>query len=188
MRPSAGSSSSTSGEVRLEWRPAETQAQVTMAGMVVGTVSYMAPEQALGRPIDHRVDLFSWCRPVRLLTGRPFEGSTPTEIIDRILHGPPPPRARRAYAAWRDRRAHAREGSRFRYQRAGDLARDLRQAGDELEVAPRPSSRSTSPFRRVHGEFRRRDDVRASRASRQMTGSAPACWKRSVPISRTSTA
>ncbi len=127
-----------------------TQAQVTMAGMVVGTVSYMAPEQALGRPIDHRVDLFSLGVVLfELLTGRvPFEGSTPTEIIDRILHEVPPPPSR--YTSGVPPLVDAivartlEKDPVFRYQQAGDLARDLRQAGDELdEVAPRPSSRST---------------------------------------------
>src|SRR5688572_7535106 len=75
-----------------------TQAQMTMAGMVVGTVSYMAPEQALGRPVDHRADLFSLGVVLfELLTGRmPFEGATTTEIVDRILHETPPPPSRYA--------------------------------------------------------------------------------------------
>src|SRR3982750_1173141 len=68
--------------------PEVTKTQMTMAGVVVGTVSYMAPEQALGRPIDHRADLFSFGIVLfELLTGHvPFDGTSPTEIIDRILH------------------------------------------------------------------------------------------------------
>jgi serine/threonine protein kinase/tetratricopeptide (TPR) repeat protein len=125
-----------------------TKPQMTIAGMVVGTVSYMAPEQALGRPIDHRVDLFSLGVVLfELLTGRmPFDGSTPTEIIDRILHEVPPPPSRFASgvpASVDAIVARALEKDPvFRYQRASDIAQDLRVVGDQLDGVPvRPSSR-----------------------------------------------
>jgi serine/threonine protein kinase/tetratricopeptide (TPR) repeat protein len=125
-----------------------TTPQMTMAGMVVGTVSYMAPEQALGRPIDHRVDLFSLGVVLyELLTGRmPFAGASPTEIIDRILHEVPPPPSR--YTSGVPATVDAivaralEKDPVFRYQSAGDIAQDLRDVGDELDgVAVRPSSR-----------------------------------------------
>ena len=128
-----------------------TQAQMTMAGMVVGTVSYMAPEQALGRPVDHRADLFSLGVVLfELLTGRmPFEGAATTEIVDRILHETPPPPSRYAPhlpGALDAVVARALEKNPdFRYQHARDMARDLRQIADDMDSAgPRTTSRVTA--------------------------------------------
>jgi len=125
-----------------------TQAQMTMAGIVVGTVSYMAPEQALGKPVDQRADLFSLGVVLyELITGRtPFDGSSPTEIIDRILHEAPQPPSRRvggvppsldAVVA----RALEKDPD-FRYQQARDMRGDLQQVAYELAGAgPRATSR-----------------------------------------------
>jgi serine/threonine protein kinase/tetratricopeptide (TPR) repeat protein len=128
-----------------------TQAQMTMAGMVVGTVSYMAPEQALGRPIDHRVDLFSLGVVLfELLTGHmPFEGTTPTEIIDHILHETPVPPSRyiAAVPASLDAivaRALEKDPA-FRYQRASEMARELSQVAEEIDGAAQGRITRTTP-------------------------------------------
>ena len=48
----------------------------TNAGMILGTAAYMSPEQAKGRPVDKRTDIFALgCVLVEMLTGRAvFEG------------------------------------------------------------------------------------------------------------------
>jgi serine/threonine protein kinase/Tfp pilus assembly protein PilF len=126
-----------------------TQPQVTVAGMVVGTVSYMAPEQALGRGVDHRTDLFSLGVVLyELATGRiPFAGASPTEIIDRILHEVPAAPSRYTPSlpgAFDAVVARALEKSpTFRYQSARDMHHDLREVSRELESAPTPRT-STS--------------------------------------------
>jgi len=127
-----------------------TRVQMAMAGMVVGTVSYMAPEQALGKPVDHRADLFSFGVVLfELLTGRvPFEGSVPTEIIDHILHQDPPPVSRLVTAVPPALDAVVsralEKSSEFRYQAAREMYNDLKTIAAQLEAAPRRTSRVTA--------------------------------------------
>ena len=65
---------------------------LTMTGLVMGTPSYMSPEQCQGKPSDHRSDIFSaGVVFYELLTGRkPFEGSVET-IPYQICHAEPTP-------------------------------------------------------------------------------------------------
>jgi serine/threonine protein kinase len=63
----------------------------TTEGMVIGTVHYMSPEQARGKPVDKRADIWAFgCILYECLTGkRPFEGETVTETLASILKGEP---------------------------------------------------------------------------------------------------
>ena len=123
----------------------------TMAGMVLGTVHYMSPEQALGRPLDGRSDLFSLGVVLyEMLTGRlPFEGRSFAEIVDAIVNQPPPAPARFNYALTPDVEAMLRKAleknAEYRYQSARDFYIDLRNAKIALEEETR---HRTSGFRR----------------------------------------
>ena len=63
----------------------------THAGVVLGTVAYMSPEQARGKPVDKRTDIWAFgCVLYQMLTGRPaFRGETLSDTIVAILEREP---------------------------------------------------------------------------------------------------
>ncbi len=108
-----------------------TTQTMTQPGVVMGTIQYMSPEQALGKDADHRSDLFSAGVVLyEMVTGRlPFKGATPTETITEIVRSEPvpiseispvsPPELERII-----RKCMEKDAGR-RYQNASDLAVDL---------------------------------------------------------------
>ena len=104
---------------------------MTQPGVVMGTVQYMSPEQALGKDADHRSDLFSTGVVLyQMATGRlPFQGSTPTETITEIVRSEPVPISELSSVSPPEleriiRKCMEKDAGR-RYQSARDLAVDL---------------------------------------------------------------
>ncbi len=66
--------------------------QVTQAGMIFGTPSYISPEQAQGKNVTHRADLYAMgIIFFQMLSGRlPFEASSPIDLLGKHIHEPPP--------------------------------------------------------------------------------------------------
>ncbi|NIV49598.1 MAG: protein kinase, partial [Gammaproteobacteria bacterium] len=112
-----------------------------MAGVILGTAAYMSPEQARGRPVDRRTDVWSFgCVLYEMLTGRQaFAGETVSDMIAGILTREPDwdrlpaetsPGVRRVL-----RRCLKRD-LRERTRDLGDVALDLREAKEERAGEP----------------------------------------------------
>src|SRR5882724_1059476 len=67
--------------------------QRTQAGVVMGTVGYMSPEQVQGKTVDFRSDIFSFgCVLYECATRhKPFEGESMIDTLHKIVYTPPPP-------------------------------------------------------------------------------------------------
>jgi hypothetical protein len=72
-------------------RPGHGGPGVTEIGMILGTAAYMSPEQARGRPVDKRTDIWAFgCLLYELLAGRPtFDGETVTDVLGSIVKTEP---------------------------------------------------------------------------------------------------
>ncbi|MDY0814584.1 protein kinase domain-containing protein [Kitasatospora purpeofusca] len=70
-----------------------TASTMTQTGMVMGTPQYLSPEQALGKPVDHRSDLYAaGCMLYELLALRPpFTGDTPLSVVYQHVQDMPVP-------------------------------------------------------------------------------------------------
>ncbi|MFN7992884.1 MAG: protein kinase [Bryobacteraceae bacterium] len=113
---------------------------LTDPGMVMGTVQYMSPEQALGREADHRSDIFSLGVVLyEMATGRlPYAGANAGELLLKILQAHPEAMARFNYETPPDlerivRKCLEKDRER-RYQSARELVVDLQH----VERASRP--------------------------------------------------
>jgi serine/threonine protein kinase len=117
--------------------------QLTEASTVLGTATYMAPEQAEGRPADARSDIYSLgCLLYALLTGRPpFTGATPAAVARRQLDGSakPPRRLNPRVPASLDALVMAMlaKNPAERPQTAADVARCLRRLDARAAAGPR---------------------------------------------------
>ena len=154
------------GLAKLMPQPREAASEITTMtkgtreGVIVGSVAYMSPEQAEGKTVDHRTDIFSiGIMFYEMVTGqRPFRGDSPAAVLSSILRHDPPRVSELAPTKPRQlarivKKCLAKEPAR-RYQNALDIRNDLEALKEELDSAETesfeaPSARLGERGRRV---------------------------------------
>jgi tRNA A-37 threonylcarbamoyl transferase component Bud32/predicted Zn-dependent protease len=120
----------------------ETDESLTIAGVIIGTASYMSPEQALGEELDHRTDLYSFGVVLReMVAGRqPSRQSRESQsTLDTLLSPKQAPHAgsNPSMPPGFDRivKRATQKDPEMRYQTAAEMASDLKQLRRERESA-----------------------------------------------------
>ncbi len=129
------------GPSSLSQSPTITTPAMTHAGMILGTAAYMSPEQARGKPVDKRADIWAFgCVLYEMLTGtRAFLGETTADTIAAILEREPDWNGLPAATPASIRRLLERcltKDPRRRFRDIGDASLDLAEPGSSERTAP----------------------------------------------------
>ena len=124
---------------------------VTQSGSIMGTPSYMSPEQIMGQPVDGRADLFSaGVLLYEMLAGKkPFSGDAPTAVVYQIMHVDPAPLTEvvadlpEALLAVVSRALQKNPNDR--YSRASEMASDLQMVKMMLDLPLKGGTEGTNP-------------------------------------------
>ncbi len=174
------------GLAKLREAPGPGPGSVTMAapapisveGVILGTVAYMAPEQAEGRSVDHRTDIFALgVMLYEMATGRrPFVGDTTAALIAAILRDMPAPVTEvnadmPAELARIVRRCLAKDPTR-RYQTALDVRTDLEELERDIGLT-RADGRAGATLDRSSGASNAHSSSAGSRPGRDLREDGP---------------
>ena len=145
MEPTPGSSSS------MSMSPTITTPAMTQAGIILGTAAYMSPEQARGKPVDKRADIWAFgCVLYEMLTGRrAFDGVDVADTLGTVLKVEPdwatlPPESPATI-----RRLLTRclvKDPRARQRDVGDILLDLEEASQKEAASPAPVVRRVAAW------------------------------------------
>jgi serine/threonine-protein kinase len=130
--------------------PTPASPLITDPGTVMGTATYMAPEQARGWRVDARADIFSLGVVLyEMIAGRaPFDGPTPIDVMTQVLERDPRPLTSFSYGApvelQRIVTKAMRKDREERYQTVKDLLLDLKSLKRELEATTTLSYAATT--------------------------------------------
>ena len=124
----------------------------TNAGMILGTAAYMSPEQAQGKAVDERSDIFSFGAVLyELLSGRrPFTGASPIEVLSAVMRDDPAPVSAPEPVLAVVRRCLAKRAQE-RFASAAELKVELNRISVKTAAQEKPSI-AVLPFANMSGD------------------------------------